>query len=284
MRKIIFVLAMIIANYAIEAQVKTPAPSPKATLTQVVGLTTIEVAYSRPSAKGRTVFGDLVPYAKLWRTGANENTTISFSDDVMIDGKTLKKGKYALYTTPKADSWEVIFYTDTDNWGNPENYDDIKVALKTTVKSETLTRNVETFTIGFNNLDNNFAHLELSWEKTIVAIKIEVPTQKTAMASIEKALAGPTAGDYFSAAKYYLDSNNDANKSLEFVNKAVAMTADGKDIPFWYQRLKSLVQAKLGDKKGAIETAKLSLAGATKEKNDDYSKMNTDSIKEWSKK
>lgn len=284
MRKIIFALAMIIANYAIEAQVKTPAPSPKATFTQVVGLTTVEVTYSRPSAKGRTVFGDLVPYAKLWRTGANENTTIYFSDDVMIDGKTLKKGKYALYTTPKADSWEVLFYTDTDNWGNPENYDEAKVALKTTVKSETLTRNVETFTIGFNNLDNNFAHLELSWEKTIVALKIEVPTQKTAMASIEKALAGPTAGDYFSAAKYYLDSNNDANKSLEFVNKAVAMTVAGKDIPFWYQRLKSLVQAKLGDKKGAIETAKLSLAGATKEKNDDYAKMNTDSIKEWSKK
>lgn len=284
MRKIIFALAMIIANYAIEAQVKTPAPSPKATLTQVVGLTTVEVEYSRPSAKGRTIFGDLVPFAKLWRTGANENTTISFSDDVMIDGKTLKKGKYALYTTPKADSWEVLFYTDTDNWGNPENYDEAKVALKTTVKSETLTRNVETFTIGFNNLDNNFAHLELSWEKTIVAIKIEVPTQKTAMASIEKALAGPTAGDYFSAAKYYMDSNNDANKSLEFVNKAIAMTAVGKDIPFWYQRLKSLVQAKLGDKKGAIETAKLSLAGATKEKNDDYAKMNTDSIKEWSKK
>lgn len=284
MRKIIFALAMIIANYAVEAQVKNPAPSPKATLTQVVGLTTVEVEYSRPSAKGRTIFGDLVPYAKLWRTGANENTTISFSDDVMIDGKTLKKGKYALYTTPKADSWEVLFYTDTDNWGNPENYDEAKVALKTTVKSETLTRNVETFTIGFNNLDNNFAHLELSWEKTIVAIKIEVPTQKTAMASIEKALAGPTAGDYFSAAKYYMDSNNDANKSLEFVNKAISMTAVGKDIPFWYQRLKSLVQAKLGDKKGAIETAKLSLAGATKEKNDDYVKMNTDSIKEWSKK
>jgi Protein of unknown function (DUF2911) len=284
MRKIIYILAMMIANYAIEAQVKTPAPSPKATVNQVIGLTDVTVEYSRPSAKGRTIFGDLVPYAKLWRTGANENTTISFSDDVMIDGKTLKKGKYALYTTPKADSWEVLFYTDTDNWGNPENYDDAKVALKTTVKSETLTRNVETFTIGFNNLDNNFAHLELSWEKTIVAIKIEVPTQKTAMASIEKALAGPTAGDYFSAAKYYLDSNNDANKSLEFVNKAIAMTATGKDIPFWYQRLKSLIQAKLGDKKSAIETAKLSLAGATKEKNDDYAKMNNDSIKEWSKK
>ena len=284
MKKIIFALAMIIANYAIEAQVKTPAPSPKATVNQVIGLTDVTVEYSRPSAKGRVVFGDLVAYGKLWRTGANQNSMISFSEDVMIDGKTLKKGKYALFATPKVDAWEVIFYTDTDNWGTPEEFSDAKAALKTSVKTEVLTRNVETFTIGFNNLDNNFGHLELSWEKTLVAIKIEVPTQKTAMASIEKTLAGASSGDYFSTAKYFMDSNADANKALEYVNKAISMVALGKDIPFWHQRLKSLVQAKLGDKKGAIETAKLSLAGATKEKNDDYVKMNNDSIKEWSKK
>ncbi len=284
MRKIIFVLAMLIANYAIEAQVKTPAPSPKTTVNQVIGLTDVTVEYSRPSAKGRVVFGDLVPFGKLWRTGANQNSMISFSEDVIIDGKTLKKGKYAIFTTPKADSWEVIFYSDTDNWGTPEEFSDAKVALKTNVKPEMLNRNVETFTIGFNNLDNNFGHLELSWEKTIVAIKIEVPTQKTAMASIEKALAGATSGDYFSSAKYFMDSNADTNKALEYINKAIAMAPAGKDIPFWHQRLKSLIQAKLGDKKGAIETAKLSLAGATKEKNDDYIKMNNESIKEWSKK
>jgi Protein of unknown function (DUF2911) len=284
MKKIIFALAMLIANYAIEAQVKTPQPSPKATVNQVIGLTDVSVEYSRPSAKGRAIFGDLVPFGKLWRTGANQNTMITFSDDVVISGQTLKKGKYAIFTTPKADAWEVIFYTDTENWGTPEEFSDAKVAAKTTVKTEMLNRNVETFTIGFNNLDNNFGHLELSWEKTIVAIKIEVPTQKAAMASIEKTLAGATSGDYFSAAKYFMDSNSDANKALEYVNKAISMVAPGKDIPFWHQRLKSLVQAKLGDKKGAIETAKLSLAGATKEKNDDYVKMNNDSIKEWSKK
>ena len=113
MKKIILMLAFAIANYAIEAQVKTPQPSPKATFEQVVGLTNIDVSYSRPSAKGRVVFGDLVPYGKLWRTGANANTTISFSDDVMIGGQALKKGKYAIFTTPKADSWEIIFYSDT---------------------------------------------------------------------------------------------------------------------------------------------------------------------------
>lgn len=281
MKKIIFVLAMMIANYAIEAQVKTPQPSPKSTLTQVVGLTNVEIVYSRPSSKGRDVFNNLVPFGKLWRTGANENTTISFSEDVVIDGKTLAKGKYALYTTPKADNWEIIFYTSTDNWGNPENWDESKVALRTNAKPEILGRNVESFTIGINNLDNNFAHLELSWEKTLVAIKFEVPTQKTAMASIDKALAGPTAGDYFSSAQYLFQSNGDLTKALTYVNKALEMN---KDKPFWFTRLKSLIQAKQGDKSGAIETAKISLASAEAAKNQDYVKMNKDSITEWSKK
>lgn len=281
MRKIIYVLAMMIANYALEAQVKTPQPSPKSTLTQVVGLTDVAIEYSRPSIKGRTIFGSLVPFGKVWRTGANENTTISFSDDIIIAGKTLAKGKYALYTLPKVENWDVIFYSISDNWGTPEVWDETKVALRASVKPEMLNRTVESFTIGINNLDNNSANLEMSWEKTIVVLKFEVPTQKTALASIEKALAGPTAGDYFSASQYYFQSNGDMTKALEYITKALEMN---KDKPFWYTRQKSLIQAKLGDKKGAIETAKVSLAAATAAKNNDYIKMNTDSIAEWSKK
>lgn len=281
MKKIILVLAMIIANYAIEAQVKAPQASPKCLLTQVVGLTTVEIVYSRPSAKGRDVFNNLVPFGKLWRTGANENTTISFSDDVIIDGKTLPKGKYALYTTPKADNWEIVFYTTTDNWGNPKTWDETKVALKTTAKSEHLDRFIESFTIGVNNLDNNFANLELFWENTIIAIKFEVPTQKTVTTSIEKTLAGPTAGDYFSSAQYLFQSNGDLTKALTYVNKALDLNVEK---PYYYNRLKSLIQAKQGDKKAAIETAKISLAAAEIAKNQDYVKMNKDSIAEWSKK
>jgi len=284
MKKIFIVLAMMIANFAIEAQVKTPQPSPKAVVEQVVGLTDVTIEYSRPSAKGRVVFGDLVPFGKLWRTGANSNSTISFSEDVVINGTTLKKGKYAIYTTPKADMWEVIFYTATDNWGLPENYDVNKVAVSLNVDSVMLNNNVESFTMGINNLTNDSATLDISWEKTMVSVKFEVPTQKAAIASITKTLAGPTAGDYFSSAQYFFQSNGDLNKALEYVNKAVGMTKAGEDTPFWYLRLKSLIQGKLGDKKGAIETAKLSLAGAEKEKNADYVKMNNDSIKEWSKK
>jgi len=284
MKKIIFVLAVLIANFTIEAQVKTPQSSPKTTVNQVVGLTDVTVEYSRPSAKGRVVFGDLVPFGKLWRTGANQNSMVTFSEDVVIKGNTLKKGKYAIFTTPKADMWEVVFYTDTQNWGTPENWDANKVALSTMVDPTALGNHVETFTIGVNNLTNDSATLDISWEKTMVSIKFEVPTKKAAMASIEKVLAGPTGNDYFSAAQYFYQADGDLKKALEYVNKAVSSVKEGQDVPFWHLRLKSLIQAKLGDKAGAIATAKLSLAGAEKEKNDDYVKMNNDSIKEWSKK
>ena len=186
-----------------------------------------------------------------------------------------------MYTIPKIESWDVLFYSATDNWGNPAEWNEANVALKVTVKPETLSKNVETFTIGISGLDNNFAFLEMYWENSYAAVKFEVPTEKKATANIEKALAGPTAGDYFSAAQFLFQSNGDNNKALVYVNKALDMNTEK---PFWYNRLKSLIQAKLGDKKGAIETAKLSLAAAEIAKNQDYIKMNKDSIEEWNKK
>jgi tetratricopeptide (TPR) repeat protein len=280
MKKILIALAIIITQFTIEAQVQTPQASPKATINQVVGLTDVEVVYSRPSARGRAVFGNLVPFGKLWRTGANENTIVSFSDDVIIGGKTLKKGKYALYTIPNIQSWEVVFYTTTDNWGTPEEFKEGNVALRTTVKEESTPKATDTFTIGINGLDSNYAFLEISWENSFVSVKFEVPTQKTAIANVEKALAGPSAGDYFSAAQFFYQSNGDINKARSYVDKALEMTTEK---PFYYLRLKSLIQAKQGDKKGAIETAKVSLTASEAAGNQDYAKMNKDSISEWSK-
>ena len=281
MKKIIIAVTILIVHFTAQAQIKTPQASPRAVLTQMVGLTEVEVNYSRPGAKGRPVFGNLVPFGKLWRTGANENTTISFSDDVIIDGKVLKKGKYALYTVPRIESWDIIFYTTTDNWGLPQEFSEANVALKTTVKEEALSKPVESLTINIAGLDANFAFLEIFWENSYVALKFEVPTQKTAMASIDKVLAGPTANDYYSAANFLYQSNNDLAKALVYVNKSLDLS---KDKPFWFLRLKSLIQAKQGDKSGAIETAKLSLEAAEEAKNQDYVKMNKDSIAEWSKK
>ena len=281
MKKLIIAIAFFIAPFSIEAQLKTPQASPKATIFQTVGLTDVQVVYSRPAAKGRAVFGNLVPFGKVWRTGANDNTTISFSEDVVIDGKTLPKGKYAIFTIPKIENWEVIFYSDTNNWGTPEVWNEANVVIRSTVKAEVLPKAVESFTIGINSLDANFAYLDMAWENSAISLKFEVPTQKATLANIEKALAGPTAGDYFSASQYIFQSNGDTTKALAYVNKALEMNADK---PFWYNRLKSLIQAKMGDKKGAIETANLSLVAAETAKNQDYVKMNKDSIAEWSKK
>ncbi|MEY4038476.1 MAG: hypothetical protein RIR67_786 [Bacteroidota bacterium] len=281
MKKLFFALAILITHFSSEAQVKTPQASPRANVFQTVGLTDVEVNYSRPGAKGRPVFGNLVPFGKLWRTGANENTTVSFSDDVTIDGKTLKKGKYALYTVPRIESWDVIFYTTTDNWGLPQEFNEANVALRTTVKEEALSKPVESLTINIASLDANFAYLEIYWENSYVALKFEVPTQKTAIANIEKVLAGPTAADYNSAAQFIFQSNGDLTKALGYINKALDMSVEK---PFWFNRLKSLILAKQGDKKAAIEAAKLSLEAAEAAKNQDYVKMNKDSIAEWSKK
>jgi len=281
MKKVVLLVALLLSSLTFQAQIVTPQPSPKCVLNQMVGLTDVEVEYSRPGLKGRNIFGDLVPFGKVWRTGANSNSTISFSEDVVIDGKTLKKGKYALFTVPKVESWEVIFYSKTDNWGNPEVWNESDVAVRATVVPQMLNRVVENFTIDINNLDNNFGYLNISWEKTLVSLKFEVPTQKMAMASIDKIMAGPSAGDYFSAAQFYLQSNGEMTKALTYVNKALELN---KATPYWYTKLKSLIQAKLGDKKGAIETAKISLAAAKEAKNMDYVKMNEDNIAEWSKK
>ncbi|MHA3787942.1 DUF2911 domain-containing protein [Flavobacterium hauense] len=282
--KKIFITAAFVLAFMVNgsAQITTPQASPKALIEQTVGLTNVKIDYSRPSAKGRAVYGELVPFGRMWRTGANANTIITFSNDVVIGGKTLKAGSYALFTQPKADAWDVIFYDDTNNWGLPEKYDDSKEALRTSVKPEFLSRNVETFTIGVNNLDSDFGFLEIAWEKTMVAVKFEVPTKATAMKSIETAMSGPSANDLFSAAQYYYQSNGDQSKALAWINQSISKF--GQEPPFYILRQKSLIQAKMGDKKGAIETAQLSLAASEKAKNNDYVKMNKDSIQEWSKK
>ncbi|WP_430611884.1 DUF2911 domain-containing protein [Flavobacterium sp. JP2137] len=281
MKNKIVLMALLLTSYMGMAQVQVPQMSTKAKIEQVVGLTDISIEYTRPNMRGRSVFGDLVPYGRMWRTGANVNTIVTFGDDVVIHGKTLKKGKYALYTLPKAESWDVIFYSNTNNWGLPETWDESKVALRTNVKPAALTRNVETFTLAFSRVDVDGADLEISWEKTMVAIHIEVPSQKLALASIDETLAGPKASDYYAAAQYYFLINKDLDKALTWIDQSIEKS--GANAPYYFIRLKSQIQAKLGDKKGAIETAKKSLELAEKANNADYVKMNKDSILEWSK-
>ncbi|AZJ35578.1 DUF2911 domain-containing protein [Tenacibaculum singaporense] len=278
MKKILLSLFVVALSTNINAQLKTPAPSPAAKLEQTVGLTDVSVEYSRPSMKGRTIFGDLVPYGKVWRTGANANTKVTFSDDVTIDGKTLKKGTYALYTKPGKDSWEVIFYSDANNWGTPRKWDDAKVAVSTTAKVEAMPMKIETFTMSIDDLTNDSAVLGILWENAYIGVKFNTPTDKAVEKSIAQVMGGPSANDYFSSAVYYLQEGKDINKAKNWINKAVDMT---KDQPrFWYLRQQSLILAKAGDKKGAVKAAKASLAGAEKAENADYVKMNKEFLAE----
>lgn len=273
-------MAVVGITSTINAQIKTPQPSPATKMEQVVGLTDVTIEYSRPGMKGRTIFGDLVPYGEVWRTGANANTKITFSDDVTIDGKELKKGAYAIYTIPNATSWDIVFYSDATNWGNPAKWDESKVALKTNAAVVPMPNKIESFTITLDDLSNDSAVLGILWENTYVGVKFEVPTDKTTMKSIETALAGPTKNDYYQAATYYHTSGKDLKQALEWMKKAV----EGDDPAYWILRRMSLIQTDLGDKAGAIATAKKSLAGAEKAGNADYVKMNKESIAEWSKK
>lgn len=279
MKKTLLSLFVATLTLSGNAQVKTPQPSPSAKIEQQVGLTDVSVEYSRPGVKGRKVFGNLVPYGKLWRTGANKNTVVTFSDDVTIDGKSLKKGSYALFTKPNASSWEVIFYSDPNNWGTPRKFDNSKVALSTTVKTEKMPMLIESFTITIDNLKNSSAVLGILWENTYAGIKFNVPTDKAVSASINRVMAGPSANDYYSAASYYMDEGKDVKKAMQWIDKAVEMTS--KEPRFWILRKQSLIHAKAGDKKGAIKAAKASLMHAKKAGNDDYIKLNKDSLKEW---
>lgn len=280
MKKLILI-ALVAFTINTRAQVSTPQSSPKASIEQIVGLTQVDVEYARPAKRGRLVFGDLVAYGKLWRTGANENTKITFSDDVKIGGKKLSKGTYALFSIPKADAWEILFYTDTSNWGLPQNWDENKVALAASVTPEKLNKNVEYFTIAVQPVDANQGELVLQWEDTSVNLRFEVPTHEKAMSSIQTAL-GPNATqrDYYSAAQYLFASDGDMNQALEYINKSLEL---GKDQPFFILRQKALIQAKAGDKAGAIATANQSMEAAQKVGNEEYVRMNKASIQEWSR-
>lgn len=276
MKKILFFLSFIASTAIGHAQVQAPQPSPFGKMEQMVGLTNVTVEYSRPGMKGRKIFGDLVPYNELWRTGANNNTVISFSDPVQVNGEKLDKGSYAVFTVPKKENWEVIFYEDTNNWGLPQQWDEQKVALRTEAKMMKMPMPMETFTIVIDELQSDSAVLSFLWENTIASVEIETPTEEKAMASIEKVMAGPSGADYYAAANYYFEEGKDMKQALEWINKAVE-----QNDAFYILRKKALIEAELGMKKEAITTAKRSLEAAKKAGNKDYVKMNEQSLKEW---
>lgn len=281
MKKVLFsaiVLFFAFSMADVQAQIRTPAASPAATVKQTVGLVDVTVEYSRPGVKGRTIFGDLVPYDQPWRFGANTATKISFSDEVMVGGQSLKGGDYAVLAKPGRTSWNLMFYPYTT--GNFGAYLEAGVEPAATVMTQPVSMGdimVENFMIQFDQITNNSANMWVIWDKTAVPVSIKVETDKAVQASIDRVMAGPGSNDYFAAASYYLSEDKELDKALVWINKSIEMGNER----YWVLRSKSLIQSKLGDKAGAIETAKKSLELAKEAGNPDYVKMNEESIKAW---
>lgn len=282
MMKKLLVLTLIFcaAFVSIDAQIKTPAPSPFCKIEQKVGLTDVTVEYSRPGVKGRKVFGDLVPYGEMWRAGANKNTIMSFSSDVTINGSALEKGSYAIFIKPSAEMWDIYFYTDTNNSGTPKEWDDSKVALKTSSKVQEMPMPIETYTIDIGNITADGAAISFLWENTWVDMTLGLSTDEAVMASIDKAMAGPDWYANYQAARYYLENGKDLDKAMGWMNKAVSGEGGKK---FWVMRQMSLLQAKMGKYKDAIATAEKSKELAVTAGNKAYQKMNDESIAAWKK-
>ena len=261
------------------AQIDMPKPSPLSTVTQTVGLTDASITYSRPSAKGRTVFGDLVPYGEMWRTGANASTKIKFSDDVKIEGQDVPAGEYALYTIPGKDVWTIIIHKNTSYWGTGD--DKYKIAedqARFTVKPMTYPVKIETLTFGFTDLKNDEAYIELLWENTQVRFKVVSEVDKKVMADINNKMKGVTASTYYQSAQYYYENDKDLTQALVWVNKAIE---SGEK--FWIVKLKSMILAKQGNYAEDIKAAERSKALALEAKNNDYVRMNDKNIEEWTK-
>ena len=259
-----------------QAQINTPQPSPGASVTQKVGLTDVSVNYSRPSVKGRKIFGDLLPYGKLWRTGANAATKLTFSDEVTVEGKKVPAGEYALFTIPGATEWTVILNKNAK--ASTNDYKQEEDVARFTVKPSKAPTKVESFTILFSDVTANSANLDIAWENTLVRTKLTTDVDSKVMTQIkEKVIDAASAepGTYFQAASYYYETGKDLKQALAWVNKATE-----KEPQFWMVHLKAKIQAKMKDYKGATASAKQSIELAKAAKNDDYVRLNEKLLQE----
>ena len=278
---LIIILFQAVFTANIHSQVETPQLSPVCEFKQTVGLTEITFSYSRPSKRDRIVFGNVVPYDKMWRFGANKNSTITISEEIYFGEDTLPKGTYAMFVKPGKESWELNFYSDFSNWGTPEKWDDTKVVLKLKTPVIVLDTPVETMEISIENIGTASATLGISWDQVQVVYPFNLKTQKQVVENIEKVMAGPSASDYYRSAKYYLNEGLNPEQALDWINKAVGLRGESA---YWMTRVQAELFAKNGNYSQAIQAAKLSITAATKAGNDNYVKMNEDSIKQWSKK
>lgn len=262
-------VCLVTASASMAQGIKMPAPSPTQTIKQQFALSAVEVTYSRPLAKGRTVMGDLVPYDKLWRTGANNATKITFGEDVKLNGQPVAAGEYALYTVPSRSGWEIVLNKGLKNWGI-DGYKKEDDVLRFQTESHELPFSVESFMISFENVRPTAMTMMLLWEKTMVPIEITADIDGKVMAQIDDAMKNAEKKPYFSAAMYYYESGKDLKQALTWADQATKEDAKA----FWVFHLKAKIQARLGDKAGAKATAQQSIELAKAANNADYVALN----------
>jgi len=278
MKNFIFFLCLLL-SFNIFSQIQTPAPSPATNVQQTIGLTDITLEYARPSVRNRVVFGNLVPFNKIWRTGANENSIISFSTSIKIGDTDVPAGKYSVYTIPNENSWEFILYSDYNNWGLPSDWDENKVVVRQKFTPIKLENKMESFKFALDDLTNNSFTLGITWGYFYLPVEIKLPTTSIVMSSIEEVLKDPTSSDLYKAAVYLLQENRDLRMAKEWMNQSIAMMENPR---FYQLRQQSLIYAALKDYKMAIKVAKSSLEKSILAGNAEYEKMNQDSISIWS--
>jgi len=267
-KSITLALIILLGSNAIAQQLKVPAASPTQTVKQAFGISEITIEYSRPGVKGRVVFGEVVPFGKIWRTGANSTTKITFGDDVKIEGVDVKAGTYGFYTIPNADSWEIMLYKDLTLGGNVANYKTENEVIRVKVKPTVLANKVETFTMGLSDITSTTANIELTWENTKVAVSVVTEIDSKIMKTIESTIVQDTR-PFYQAASYYYENNKDLKQALEWTEKAIVANPKA----YWVVLLKAKIQLKLNDKKGVIATANQVIVMATADKDDSFVKQ-----------
>jgi hypothetical protein len=268
---ICLIVLLSLAQISTYGQIKMPQASPDCKISQQVGLTVLHLDYSRPGKKGRKIFGELVPFGKIWRTGANNPTTLEFSEDIKVNGQALAAGKYAIYSIPGKREWTIIFSNKTTLWG-AMGYDPADDALRVRVSVDKLKKTVESMEISFSDLTDSGATLNISWDKTSVGMAIEMEVDQVVMRQIKASLIDQDSNDaglMFQSANYYYNHDKDLNLALDWIKKSVAM-----DPRYYTVHLKAKILAALGNKEEAITTAEASMEMAREANNPDYVALN----------
>jgi hypothetical protein len=273
MKKLLFIIGLAVSSFSNAQTLVTPQPSTTQTIKQNFGLSSVELSYSRPNLKGRKAIGELVPFGNVWRTGANQATTLTFGEEVTIGDKKIPAGKYGLLSIPGKDSWTLIITKQLDVT-SPAAYKQESDVVRVSVKPAALKETVETFTMQFANVKSNTCELNLQWENTSISLPISTDVDSKIMTQITNIMTKDNL-PYFNAAMYYLESGKDLNQALTWFDKAVAQNPSA----FWVQHQRANCLAKLGKKKEAIDAATKSRELATAANNSDYVKLNDDLLK-----